>query len=184
VVKPITLALLMVLLPAGCSESGSPSPDLSAALLDLSAPPGLTLQTPAATRQMAAFYSLLVEPIEGGSLASYLVVTIVEPAFNCDAPSAPAPSLDAISFEFGTRAPGARQDAVIARRGPTLGGAGEGFAELSAVDDRFAGWDGGAIEVGAGGAVDGRVAWTAGEAQLRGPFHALHCAALDVAAAP
>jgi ABC-type glycerol-3-phosphate transport system substrate-binding protein len=178
------LALGAILAAAGCS---APSPEGAPA--DLAAPDlastALTLTVGSETRPLAAYYSIYVAPFsEAGPKQVELVVTFIDPAFTCGGQS-PA-GLDAVSFAFLARAAGADSAGVFARSGPTLGigTASSGWAELTSVDDRFEGSDGGAIFVGAGGSVTGEVHEQLGPGlRVDGRFTAPHCAALDFAAA-
>jgi hypothetical protein len=147
-----------------------------------SAAPAVTLSDGQRTRPLAAYYSIFVEPLDMGTTEIELVVTLIDPAFTCG--GAPAPGLDALSFGFDARVPGATDVGVFARSGPLLGATtgGAGQARLTAVDDRYQGFDGGAVDVAPGGAISGRVSYRIGELDFEGVFTARHCAALDFVA--
>jgi hypothetical protein len=134
-----------------------------------------------APRLLAAYYSFYVTPLpESGPPTNFLLVTAVDPAFDCAHPSG---DLDALSFLFRERGAGAITDSIASRRGPdfgaTLGGNVSG--RLLRDDDRFGSYDvdGGAVSVGAGGYVGGTLHFDDGPIVVDGPFGAQHCAALD-----
>jgi len=174
--------LAAALLAVGCSAPDGAAADLGAR--DQAIPTGLTLTVGAGARPMAAYYSIYVAPLsESGTQQVELLVTAIDPAYACGAPPA---GLDAVTFSFLARLPGVDSDGVFARSGPTLAGTSgaAGTAQLTAVDDRFEGADGGAIFVGAGGSVSGEVHYQlAPGVRLDGAFTAPHCPALDFAAA-
>ncbi len=132
-------------------------------------------------RPLDAYYSFYVNVLPDESVGgTFLLVTAVDPAFDCAQPSG---SLDALSFLFNERGFGAITDTILSRRGPTFGATVGGTASgrLSFDDDRFVGYelDGGTISVGAGGRVGGTLHFEAGNVVVDGPFGATHCAALD-----
>ncbi|HEY2749466.1 MAG TPA: hypothetical protein VGL86_32830 [Polyangia bacterium] len=156
-------------------DLGVGPPDLGATMLTLTV-------GDAAPRALAAYYSFYVSPLpDEGPGGTFLVVTAVDPAFDCAQPSG---TLDALSFLFRERGVGAISDSLAARRGPdfveTLGGDVSG--RLSRDDDRYAGYelDGGVVEVGSGGSVAGTLHFDEGDVVVDGPFGAEHCPALDV----
>ncbi len=177
-VTPVFFAF--VLGAAGCNRHPTTSSDLSVGSSDQGAT--LTLTGAGAPRALAAYYSFYVQPIvtdENQPPTVYLVITAVDPAFDC---AHPAAGLDALSFLFADASPGAVSTTVLSRRGPTLGGlvGGDGSATLDAVDDRFAGYDldGGTVAAG-DGSVAGRLHFAGGAVTLDGSFVAPRCAALD-----
>jgi hypothetical protein len=172
-------------LPA-CGGDGTATIDDLAVAPDL-VQPGVWLGLPDGTsKSLTAFYSILVEPLENGVPQDpELVVTLIDPAFDCS--GAAVANLDAISFGFAARVAGVTSSGVFSRSGPHLGplvGGGTGTAELSADDDRYLDLDGGAVLVAPGGMVAGDVHWSNGGVTVGGAFVAPHCALLDAAAAP
>jgi hypothetical protein len=172
----------VVFLIGACAPPDGAAGDLGAR--DLPAPAGVTLTAGAASRPLAAYYSIYVAPLsETGGQQVELLVTLIDPAYVCGAPTA---GLDAVTLSFLARLPGVDASGVFSRSGPTLGGtsAATGTAQLTAVDDRFEGADGGAIFVGAGGSAAGEVHYQLGPGlRIDGAFTAPHCPALDFAAA-
>ena len=131
---------------------------------------------------MDAYYSFYVYVLPDDSVGgTFLLVTAVDPAFDCASPSG---AVDALSFLFRERGVGAISDSIAARRGPTFGPTVGGTAagRLTYDDDRYTGYelDGGVISVGGGGSVGGTLHFDDGDIVLDGPFGAQHCAALDV----
>ena len=131
---------------------------------------------------MDAYYSMYILLLPDDSVGgTFLMVTAIDPAFDCAHPSG---SVDSLSFLFDQRGPAAVSTTIAARRGPTLGATvgGTAFGRLSFDDDRFGGYelDGGTISVGGGGHVGGTLHFEAGNVIVDGPFGAAHCAALDV----
>ncbi|HEX9101098.1 MAG TPA: hypothetical protein VF997_02785 [Polyangia bacterium] len=169
-------------LAAGCGEDATTSRDLGVGPPDLAAS-ALTLTVAgSAPRAMAAYYSFYISVLPDDSLGgTFLLVTAVDPTFDCAQPSG---AVDALSFLFRERGVGAISDSIAARRGPTFGPTvgGNASGRLSVDDDRFVGYelDGGTIAVGAGGSVGGTLHFDDGAIVLDGPFGARHCAALDV----
>ncbi len=142
----------------------------------------LTLSVGGNARAMAAYYSIYVSPLpDEGAGGAFLLVTAVDPAFDCAHPSG---QLDALSFLFRERGVGAITTSIASRRGPDFGSTvgGNASGRLSRDDDRYGGYDldGGVISVGAGGYVGGELHFDDGPVVLDGPFGAQHCAALDV----
>jgi hypothetical protein len=182
IVRASLVFVTFVLLAAGCGEDATTSPDLSVGPPDLGAT-ALTLTVgDAAPRPMAAYYSFYVSPLpDEGPGGTFLLVTAIDPAFDCAQPSG---SLDALSFLFRERGVGAISTSIASRRGPdfgaTLGGNASG--RLLRDDDRYVGYelDGGVVSVGAGGVVTGTLHFDDGDVVLDGPFGATHCGALDV----
>ncbi|HEY1585459.1 MAG TPA: hypothetical protein VGH63_07190 [Polyangia bacterium] len=171
-----------VLLAAGCGEDATTSPDLGVGPPDLDQTMLILTVGDAAPRAMAAYYSFYISPLpDEGPGGTFLVVTAVDPVFDCAQPSG---TLDAVSFLFRERGVGAIATSLAARRGPdfgaTLGGNVSG--RLSRDDDRYVGYelDGGVVSVGAGGVVAGTLHFDEGDVVLDGPFGAGHCAALDI----
>ena len=135
-----------------------------------------------APRLLAAYYSFYVTPLpDEGPGGAFLVVTAVDPAFDC---AHPAGDLDALSFLFRERGVGAITDSIASRRGPDFGNTigGNAAGRLTRDDDRYGGYelDGGVIDVGAGGYVGGTLHFDDGDVVVDGTFGATHCAALDV----
>ena len=131
---------------------------------------------------MAAYYSFYVSPLpDEGPGGAFLVVTAVDPAFDCANPSG---ALDALGFLFDGRGAGAITTSIASRRGPDFGATigGNVSGRLSRDDDRYGGYelDGGVISVGAGGYVGGSLHFDDGDIVLDGTFGATHCAALDI----
>jgi hypothetical protein len=174
---PIFAAVFAFL--TGCGEEPTTSPDLGVGSSDQGAT--LTLTVRGQARPMAAWYSFYYEPLSDERPAGiYLVVTAVEPAFDCAHPTG---GLDSVSFLFGARFVGAYSANVVARRGPSLGATiGPGAsAELDSDDDRLSGWDldAGVISSSPGGSVGGRMHYAEGDVVLDGSFVAPRCVALD-----
>ena len=171
------LVFAACVLAAGCSDDAITALDLGVGPSDQ-----LTLRVGGARRPMAAWFSFYVQPLttdESQPPAVYLVVTAIDPAFDC---AHPATGLDAISFLFRDRGAGAASTTVLSRRGPTLGSSvgGDASATLDSVDDRLSGYDLDAGTVASGaGRVTGRAHWVDGALGLDGHFAASHCAALD-----
>jgi hypothetical protein len=143
---------------------------------------GLTLTVGGSTRVLAAYYSFYVSPLpDEGPGGAFLVVSAVDPAFDCAHPSG---ELDALTFLFRERGAGAITTSIASRRGPdfgpTIGGNVSG--RLGRDDDRYGGYelDGGVISVGSGGSVGGTLHFDDGPIVVDGAFGASHCAALDV----
>jgi hypothetical protein len=180
-----TLMAALVCLVAGCAEETATVPDLAAPAADLRARDGVTLTVGGVARPLDAWYSILISPLEPGEPPVQLVVTLIEPAFRCDGASV-ASGLDALSFSFLARVPGVSSTFLVARAGPDLGPIAQwtGYAELDQVDDRYEGWDGGAVFVGAGGLVGGDTHFEGGNVVVDGTFRAPHCPLLDAIAAP
>jgi hypothetical protein len=182
VVRAAVVSATFLLLAAGCGGDATTSPDLSVGPPDLGAT-GLTLTVAGgAPRTLAAYYSFYIAPLpDEGPGGAFLLVTAVDPAFDCAHPSG---ALDALSFLFNERGAGAITTGIASRRGPdfgaTLGGNVSG--RLSRDDDRFESYeiDGGVIDVGDGGYVAGTLHFDDGAIVVDGPFGATHCAALDV----
>jgi hypothetical protein len=171
-----------LLLASGCGEEATTLTDLSVGPPDLGATT-LTLTVAGQSRPMAAWYSIYVATLpDDRQPGAYLLVTAVDPAFDCAHPSG---QLDALSFLFRERGVGAITTSLAGRRGPTLGSTigGNVSGRLSRDDDRYTGYDldGGLIDVGAGGYVAGTLHFDDSGIVLDGPFGAQHCAALDVA---
>ncbi|HEY1587793.1 MAG TPA: hypothetical protein VGH63_18970 [Polyangia bacterium] len=171
----------LLLLVTGCGEDATTSPDLSVGPPDLGATTLTLTVAGGAPRMLAVYYSFYVTPLpESGPPTNFLIVTAVDPAFDCAHPSG---AVDALSFLFRERGVGAITDSIASRRGPdfgpTLGGNVSG--RLQRDDDRFGSYDvdGGAISVGAGGYVGGTLHFDDGAIVVDGPFGAPHCAALD-----
>jgi hypothetical protein len=178
-VRAAAVFACVALAAGGCGEDATTSPDLGVGTLDQRAT--LILSVDGRTRPMAAWYSFYVEPLSDERPPGvYLIVTAVDPAFDCARPS---PDLDAVSFVFHDRVAGAYTTTVVSRRGPDLGGTiGVGAsAELDAVDDRLGGWDldGGTVSAGDGGSVAGRLEYRDGTVAVEGAFTATRCATLD-----
>ena len=174
------LITFVLLAAPGCSEDRTTSPDLGIGPPDLGAAT-LTLSVGANTRAMTAYYSLYVTPLpDDRPPSTYLVVSAVDPAFDCAHPSG---QLDALSFLFHERGVGASTQSIASRRGPVFGATvgGNASGQLSREDDRYRGYDldGGIIDVSAGGSVGGTLHFDDGAIILDGPFGAQHCAALD-----
>ncbi|MDB4965722.1 MAG: hypothetical protein JWN44_1411 [Myxococcales bacterium] len=173
-----TLAGVLVA-ATGCGEEPNTSPDLGVGSSDQGGQ--LTLTVRGQARPMAAWYSFYYEPLSDERPAGvYLVVTAVEPGFDCAHPSG---AFEAISFLFPARFAGTYSANIVARRGAALGattGSG-GSAELDGDDDRLSGWDldAGVISSSPGGSVAGRMHYVEGDVLLDGAFVAPRCAALD-----
>jgi hypothetical protein len=181
VVRAIGFLATFLLLAAGCGEDPTTSPDLSVGPPDLGATTLTLTVGGGAPRPLAAWYSLYVTPLpEVGPPTVFLLVTAVDPAFDCAHPSG---ELDALSFLFRERGVGAITDSIASRRGPdfgaTVGGTVSG--RLTRDDDRYGGYelDGGVVEVGSGGFVAGALHFDDSGVVVDGPFGAQHCAALD-----
>ncbi len=177
--------LTLALLATGCGPNAPAGADL-AAPLDLAVPPtGVTLTVDGVAHPLDAYYSIFIEPLEipGVPAGIELVVTFVDPAFQCASPTS---TLDRISFGFQARLAGVTSSFVVGRSGPHLGApaTGTGYAELTLVDDRYVDWDGGLVFVTPGGMVRGDVHYQLGTIAIDGPFVASHCAALDAIASP
>ena len=177
-VRGLTVACAIALGLAGCGTDPVTPTDLSA-VSDLSGAT-LTLTVGGQSRPMSAWYSFYVQPLnDDGPPGTYLVVTAIDPAFDCGQPAA---GLDTLSFLFHDRGAGALSHEVSARRGPdldsTLGG--DGSATLTVDDDRYGGYnlDGGSVIAGAG-MVDGSLHFAVDAVTLDGAFSAPHCPALD-----
>ena len=167
---------------AGCGEDASISADLSVGPPDLGATTLTLTVAGGAQRPIAAYYSFYVTPLpESGPATNFLLVTAVDPAFDC---AHPAGNLDALSFLFRERGVGAITTSIASRRGPDFGPTvgGNVSGRLLRDDDRFSGYDvdGGVISVGDGGFVGGTLHFDDGAIVVDGPFGAPHCAALDV----
>jgi hypothetical protein len=182
VVRAAVVFATFLLLQPGCGEDPTTSSDLGVGPPDLTAATSLTLTLPGGgTRQMSAYYSFYVAPLpDEGPAGAFLLVTAVDPAFDCAAPSG---TLDALSFLFHSRGVGAITTSIASRRGPDFGSTigGNASGRLVRDDDRYVGYelDGGVIDVGAGGYVGGTLHFDDGGLVLDGPFGATHCAALD-----
>jgi hypothetical protein len=169
------------LLAVGCGEDATTSPDLSVGPPDLG--DTLTLTVGASAHAMAAYYSFYVDPLPstGGPGGTFLVVSAVDPAFDCAQPS---PDLDVLGFLFMSRTVGASTSTVASRRGPTFGPTigGDVSGSITAEADRFTGYDvdAGAVFAGDDGVVAGRLRFVDGAITLAGKFVAHHCATLDV----
>jgi hypothetical protein len=174
-----------LLLAGGCGEDATTSPDLSVGPPDLGATPATSLTLTVAgqpPRALDAYYSFYISVLPDDSIGgTFLVVTAVDPSFDCAAPSG---TVDALSFLFRERGVGAITDAIAARRGPTFGPTvgGTVSGRLTHDDDRFTGYelDGGVISVSAGGSVGGTLHFADGNVVVDGPFGATHCGALDI----
>lgn len=172
-----------VLFSAGCAEDPTTSSDLGVGPPDLAAPSSLTLFAPgAAPRTLDAYYSFYVTPLpDEGPSGTFLIVTAVDPSFDCAHPSG---AVDALSFLFRERGVGAIVDSIAARRGPDFGATigGNVAGRLTRDDDCYVGYelDGGVVDVGSGGYVGGTLHFDDGELVLDGPFGAGHCSALDI----
>jgi len=180
-VRAAGILVTLLLLAAGCGEDATTSPDLSVGPPDLGATTLTLTVAGGAQRPLAAYYSFYVTPLpENGPPTVFLLVTAVDPAFDCAHPSG---QLDALSFLFRERGVGAITDSIASRRGPdfgpTIGGNVSG--RLSRDDDRYGGYelDGGVVAVGVGGFVGGALHFDDGAIVVDGPFGAQHCAALD-----
>lgn len=173
-------ALFVALGSGGCGEDATTSPDLGVGSSDQGAT--LTLTAAGRTQPMAAVYSFYVEPLADNPAEEgvYLVVTAIDPAFDC---AHPAGGFDVLSFLFQARGAGATSTTVLTRRGPDLDAAtgGSGSATLDADDDRLSGYDldGGTVSAGAGGSVAGHLHFDGGGVTVDGAFDAARCAALD-----
>lgn len=168
------------LLAVGCGEDATTSPDLSVGPSDLG--DSLTVTVGGATHALAAYYSFYVEPLpDEGSGGAYLLVTAVDPAFDCAQPSG---ALDALGFLFTSRTVGASTTTIASRRGPTFGATigGDASASITSEADRLTGYDldAGTISAGSDGVVAGYLHFVDGDVALGGKFVARHCAALDV----
>ena len=175
--RAASIALALASLLGGCGGDPTTSPDLGVGSSDQGT---LTLTAGGRARPMAAYYSFYVEPLsEDGPPGVYLVVTAVDPVFDC---AHPAGGIDALSFLFDQRTAGASTTTVLSRRGPDLDAVvgGSGSATLDAEDDRLDGYDldGGTVSAGAG-QVAGRMHFSGGGVVLDGAFTAPHCPALD-----
>ena len=182
VVRAAVLLATFSLLAAGCGEDATTSPDLSVGPPDLGASGLILTVAGAPARALDAYYSFYVDVLPDDSVGgTFLLVTAVDPAFDCAQPSG---AVDALSFLFRERGVGAIADSIASRRGPTFGATlgGTASGRLSFDDDRYSGYelDGGMIAVGAGGSVGGTLHFDDGGIVLDGPFGAKHCAALDV----
>jgi hypothetical protein len=171
----------LLLLVTGCGEDATTSPDLSVGPPDLGATMLTLTVAGGASRTLAAYYSFYVTPLpESGPPTTFLLVTAVDPAFDCAHPSG---DLDALSFLFRERGAGAITDSIASRRGPDFGPTvgGDVSGRLVRDDDRFDGYDvdGGVVSVGSGGYVGGTLHFADGPIVVDGPFGAQHCAALD-----
>ena len=181
VVRTAGILATLLFLAAGCAEDATTSPDLSVGPPDLGATTLTLTVAGGPPRALAAYYSFYVTPLpESGPPTIFLLVTAVDPAFDCAQPSG---SLDALSFLFRERGVGAITDSIASRRGPDFGATigGNVSGRLSRDDDRYSGYelDGGVISVGAGGYVAGTLHFDDGGIVVDGPFGAQHCAALD-----
>jgi len=170
-------------LVAACSPPSGAPDDLAAP--DAPVSNALTLTVGGASRPLAAYYSIYFAPLpeNGEPTTVELLITLIDPAYTCG--GKPAASLDAVTFSFLARRPGVDSNGVFARSGPALGASTDasGWAQLTAVDDRFESADGGAIFVGDGGSVTGEVHYQLGPGvRVDGVFTAPHCAAFDFAA--
>ena len=147
-----------LLLAGGCGEDATTTPDLSVGPPDLGATT-LTLTVGGSARAMAAYYSFYIAPLpDEGPGGAFLLVTAVDPAFDCAHPSG---DLDALSFLFRERGVGAITTSIISRRGPDFGTSvgGNASGRLLRDDDRYVGYelDGGTVSVGSGGYVGGQL---------------------------
>jgi hypothetical protein len=181
VVRAAGILATILLLAAGCGEDATISPDLSVGPPDLGATTLTLTVAGGAQRPLATYYSFYVTPLpETGPPTVFLLVTAVDPAFDCAHPSG---DLDALSFLFRERGVGAITDSIASRRGPDFGATvgGNVSGRLSRDDDRYGGYelDGGVLDVGAGGFVAGTLHFDDGTVIVDGPFGAQHCAALD-----
>ncbi|HWE29018.1 MAG TPA: hypothetical protein VHB97_13510 [Polyangia bacterium] len=163
---------------SGCGADPVTPDDLSA-VSDLSGAT-LTLTAGGTTRALSAWYSFYVQPLnDDGPPGTYLVVTAIDPKFDCTTPAA---GLDTLSFLFHDRGAGATSTEVSARRGPDLDGTlgGSGTATLTVDDDQYVGYDldGGVVMAGAG-MVDGSLHFAVDAVTIDGTFAAPHCHALD-----
>ena len=145
-------------------------------------PPQAQLESGGTTRPLAAYYSYYFKPLAlpDAPVAVTMVVTFIDPAYDCSGP--PPSNLDAISFGFQQWVRGARSQMVLARSGPILGTASGGVGEvrLTVVDDRYVGQVDGGADVMPGGHLEGMVDYSfdAGVA-VRGSFYAVYCRQLD-----
>lgn len=166
---------------AGCGDDTTASAaDLSAAPTDAGAT-SLGVTVNGVRKPLTAWYSFYVQPLnDDGPPGTYLVVSAIDPAFDCDKPIA---GLDAIEFFFDQRGAGAVSKMVSGRSGPDFVGTvgGKGQATLTSDDDRYEGYDldGGDVAVGGGGAVAGEVSFAVDDLTVDGTFTAAHCANLD-----
>ena len=177
-VREFGVACAIALGLSGCGADPITPTDLSA-VSDISGAT-LTLTVAGKTRALTAWYSFYVQPLnDDGPPGTYLVVTAIDPAFDCTQPAA---GLDTLSFLFHDRGAGATSTEVSARRGPdldsTLGGSGS--ATLTVDDDQYGGYnlDGGAVIAGAG-MVAGSLHFAVDAVTIDGTFAAPHCHALD-----
>jgi hypothetical protein len=180
-VRATVVFATFLLLVGGCGEEPNTTADLSVGPPDLGATT-LTLTVGGNARAMAAYYSIYVTPLpDDRQPGAYLLVTAVDPAFDCAHPSG---QLDALSFLFRERGVGAITTSIASRRGPVFGATvgGNASGRLTRDDDRYTGYDldGGIIDVGDGGYVTGTLHFDDGDIVLDGPFGAPHCAALDI----
>jgi hypothetical protein len=180
-VRATVVFATFLLLAGGCGEEANTSADLSVGPPDLGATT-LTLTVGGDARAMAAYYSIYVATLpDDRQPGAYLLVTAVDPAFDCAHPSGP---LDALSFLFRERGVGAITSSIASRRGPDFGATvgGNASGRLTRDDDRYGGYDldGGTIDVGDGGYVAGQLHFDDAGLVLDGTFGARHCAALDV----
>ena len=124
---------------------------------------------------MAAYYSFYVAPLpDEGPAGIFLLVTAVDPAFDCAHPSG---ALDALSFLFRERGAGAITDEhrrAARARLRQHHRRQRARRRLTRDDDRYVGYelDGGAVDVGSGGYVGGTLHFDDGELVLDGPFGA------------
>ncbi len=133
-------------------------------------------------RPLDAYYSFYVNVLPDESVGgTFLLVTAVDPAFDCAQPTG---GLDALAFIFqAARGVGATTTTILSARGPdfdTVTG-GSGMVTLTADDDRLSGYDldGGTVSAGSGGSVAGTLHFAAGSVTVDGSFTAARCAALD-----
>ena len=182
VVRAIGFLATFLLLAAGCAEDPTTSPDLSVGPPDLGATRLSLTVAGGAPRPLDAYYSFYITTLpDDRPGATYLIVTAVDPAFDCAHPSG---DFAALSFVFRERGVGAISDSLASRRGPdfalTVGGNVSG--RLTRDDDRYVGYetDGGAVDVGGGGSVGGTLHFDVGDVVVDGPFGAMHCGALDI----
>jgi hypothetical protein len=189
--RVVSVAARVACVAVAAALAGGCGPGDELAAADLSAMtdaamPGAWLTSASGSRPLAAWYGFYVQPLtDEGTAGTLLVVTLVDPAFRCDGSA--ATGLDALSIGFAARQPGVSAIGVIARVGPTLGPttAQIGWAELTAVDDRFGGEDGGVVIVAPGGHVAGEAHYQlAPDVRVDGTFDAPHCSFIDFVAEP
>jgi hypothetical protein len=170
--------MMSLLALGGCSEDAITPSDLSVTWSDQG--DTLTLFVAGQGRAMAALYSFYIEPLAaGGGTHEYLIVTAIDPAFDC---AHPTTGLDSVSFLFMNRRAGATTTMLLSRSGPDFVSivGGDALGRLTTNDDRLTGYDLDAGTVSAGaGSVAGRLHFGAGNVVLDGNFVAARCAALD-----